>query len=98
MDHRLHTVKQWWVTNPSAIMPIQQSDQLHTLQPLATSKGTFQGGFTEIQQVAVTLQGRVRSGEVIVYTGTIAKATTCGGKQCHWNNLWPVPLVVLFAR
>ena len=28
------------------------------------------------EQVAVTLQTRVRSGEVIVYTGTIAKVTT----------------------
>jgi hypothetical protein len=34
-----------------------------------------------VQQIAVTLQGRVESGKVIVYTGTIAKATTCGREQ-----------------
>jgi Fe2+ transport system protein FeoA len=34
-----------------------------------------------VQQIAVILQERVKSGKVIVYTGTIAKATTCGREQ-----------------
>jgi hypothetical protein len=34
-----------------------------------------------LQQFAVTLQAEWRSGEVVVYTGTIAKATTCGREQ-----------------
>jgi hypothetical protein len=39
-----------------------------------------------LQQIAVTWQERVKSGEVIVYTGTVAKATTCGRRTTAPNQ------------
>jgi hypothetical protein len=47
-----------------------------TLVPFSVNCGLGDPGSQ--LQIAVTLQERVRSGKVIVYTGTITKATTCG--------------------